>query len=212
MKAGTHNSVYFEVGSMGIAGSATPNTKTADTSQAYASGCQALNDGDYKTAHRNLLKASNEHHLEAQVMLASLFEEGKGFKGSMQHDAEFWYKEAAKHGSSTAQFMLANMYEKGVSTSEPDYAEALVYYTQAANGCNVNAQYKLGCIYATGACGVRIDMSRAVAYMRAAAETGHIEAKQWMEENGEEYYDNAVDVYHDTVIPPRNIHRKQIIH
>ncbi len=78
---------------------------------------------------------------EAQYMLGSAYESGKGFSVNLQ-EAFKWYTKSAEQGHSTAQFRLANLYVTGRGVSK-DRTKARFWFQKAANQGNAQAKISL---------------------------------------------------------------------
>ena len=113
---------------------------------------------------------------KSQLLLGSLYEEGKG---GMQQDyikAAEWYRKSADQGYSQAQYNLGLLYEDGKGM-EQDYYEASQWYKRAANNGFSEAQNNLGVLYIMGK-GVIKNINNAELMFRRSADQGNENGKR----------------------------------
>ena len=77
----------------------------------YEDGEAAYKRGDHKTAASVWTKAANKGDPRAQVMLGSMYAEGKGVAQDYKQPA-LWYREAADQGLSWAQWQTEILSQK----------------------------------------------------------------------------------------------------
>ncbi len=140
---------------------------------------------DYKKAAKWFYKSAEQGHIEAQVNLAIMYQQGDGVKQSYKNAAE-WYQKAAEQGDAEAQNHLALMYQDGLGV-EKSYEKAAEWHRKAAEQGNPYGQNYLGVLYDNGN-GVPKDTAKAMELYRLAAEQGHTVAQQNM---GLTYYYGA---------------------
>ena len=147
-------------------------------------GEAAYERGDYRTAHREFLKAAEQGNAGAQYWLGWMYYKGKGVP---KNDAEAarWYREAAKRGDSYAQSNLGVMHYYGQGVPK-DYAKAMHWYRKAAKQGDARAQFWLGWMHENGE-GVSKNYRKAARWYRKAAEQDDSRAQTtlgWMYRNG----------------------------
>ena len=96
----------------------------------FADGLAAFDAGDYAATHRLWLPLAEQGHVDAQVGLAGLYENGLGLKPD-QAAAASWYGRAAHQGDVIAQLALAGRYEIALGV-ERDRIAAYAWYAIAA--------------------------------------------------------------------------------
>jgi len=111
----------------------------------FEDGVAAYNKGDFTTAASLLQTVAEEGFSTAQVILALMYEKGKGVPQDSP-EAVHWYKLAAAQGNAYAQLSLGHVYSNGKGIL-PDYAEAVRWYKLAAEQGNKSAQYNLEVMY-----------------------------------------------------------------
>lgn len=117
-----------------------------------------------------LEKAAHQNLLDAQVVLASIYEQDKEIAPDYSK-AAYWYELAAKQGNPQAQSFIAGMYRDGKGVTL-DKQKALQWYQQAAKQGDAFSQYNLGQMYET-ANGVPYDIKQAIHWYQQAAKQGH---------------------------------------
>ena len=140
---------------------------------------------DYQEAVEWFRKAAELGHVEAQAMLATLYQSGHQEGGVLQshRKAVEWWRRAAEQGHAPSQINLGGMYFKGLGVLE-NYGEAVKWFRKAGRQGNALAQFKLGTVYDFG-WGVPEDDVKAYAWMILAAAQGEkdaIEAKDSLRE------------------------------
>lgn len=117
-----------------------------------------------------LEKAAEQNLLDAQVVLASVYEQSKEVAPDFIK-AAYWYEQAANQGNPQAQSFIAGMYRDGKGVPL-DMQQALMWYQKAAQQGDAFSQYNLGQIYET-AKGVPQDIKQAIHWYQQAAKQGH---------------------------------------
>ena len=97
-----------------------------------AAGMQALTDGDFPTALRELQPLAEKGDMESQFDLATMYDTGKGVPLDPAK-AFVWYERAAKQGQKAAQFNLGVMFEDAIGVPK-DLVQAYLYFSLAVNG------------------------------------------------------------------------------
>jgi len=118
-------------------------------------------------------QAAQSGDANAQFLLASRFEDGRGVEPSMRQAIE-WYRKAADSGSIAAQGYLGVIYDKGRGIRQDDL-EALKWYRKAAEQGHGQAQYNLGVFYFHG----------------RALQANRDEARKWFERARDSGYQGA---------------------
>lgn len=112
----------------------------------------------------------------SQLLLGSLYEEGKqGLQKNLKKAAQ-WYRKAADQGDAQAQYNLGLLYEEGKGMPQ-DYYAAAQWYQLAVDKSLSEAQNNLGVLYILGK-GVMQDKSKAESLFRIAARQGNPNAIQ----------------------------------
>jgi localization factor PodJL len=153
-----------------------------DSEAQFRIGARFLSDGAFSnggaaTAARWLARAAGQGHLDAQFMLASLYERGAGVTRD-ETEAISLYRKAANAGHIRAMHNLGVL----LSAHElpQDYSEAAVWFARAAQAGLPDSQYNLALLYERGL-GVEQDLSRAYLWYRAAGRGGDKEAARQAE-------------------------------
>ncbi len=124
-------------------------------------------------------KAAMSGDAESQLLLGSLYEDGRAGMPQDYRIAAKWYRKSADQGFAQAQYNLGLLYEDGKGM-EQDYYEAAQWYKRAANNGFSEAQNNLGVLYILGK-GVIKDRNRAELMFRRSAEQGNENAKRNLE-------------------------------
>jgi len=163
-----------------IAAWARPMTATEFASVQTAMTCIARND--YPGAVSRLRPIAAAGVPEAQVMLASMLQEGGHGIQRDYAEALKWYKAAAEQGNLKARLCTGVIYVKGWGTKK-DYRQAAQWFV-AAGDRDPDAQNNLGYLYLKGL-GVPKDLSKAFQLFQRAANGGNADAKEAI---GQMYY------------------------
>ena len=107
----------------------------------------------------------------SQLLLGSLYEDGKQGLGKNLPEAAKWYRKAAEQGYPQAQYNLGLLYEDGKGMTR-NYHKATQWYQRAAKKGLSEAQNNLAVLYILGK-GVAKDRSRAETLFRRAAKQGN---------------------------------------
>ena len=112
--------------------------------------------------------------VEAEFILGSLYETGKGVSRNGREAAK-WYRIAAEKGYANAQYALGGMYDSNnifnIGGLVSDDVEAVKWYRKAAEQGHASAQYALGGMYDKGT-GVVKNVSEAMIWYKRAADRG----------------------------------------
>ncbi len=125
--------------------------------------------GDFNKAFELFERAAGVGDVEAQTIVASMYQQGQGADFDMQKAVQ-WYEQAAEHGYAPAQFNLANLYRKGDGLEQQDKT-AFSWYLKASRQGFAPAQNSLAYMYAQGR-GVATDREKAFAWLQKAADQG----------------------------------------
>jgi len=129
---------------------------------------------------KNRNQAINLSHLKedaysgdrrSQLLLGSLYEDGKQGVHRNFPKAAKWYRRAAKQGYPQAQYNLGLLYEEGKGMTK-NYHKATQWYKRAAEKGLSEAQNNLAVLYILGK-GVAKDKNRAENLFRRAAKQGN---------------------------------------
>lgn len=122
--------------------------------QTHGEAAAAYRGGDYDTARRGFLAAAEDGSPTAQLVLAMMYDRGRGVRQS-DADAAGWFRRAAEQGNPYAQNRLGHMYDTGRGVRR-DHGQALKWYRRSADRGNGDAQASIGFLYEAGK-GVRPD-------------------------------------------------------
>lgn len=118
-----------------------------------------------------LEKAALQNFLDAEIVLASIYEQDKAFTPDFKK-AAYWYERAANQGDAKAQSYIAGMYRDGKGVT-PDKEKAIQWYQKAAKQGDAFSQYNLGQLYEMGD-GVKPDIKKALYWYGQGAKQGHV--------------------------------------
>lgn len=129
----------------------------------------AYASGDYVTAYERLNNLAVQDIADAQYLLATLYDDGRGVEpsGAM---AAYWYRRAARLGHVDAQYNIGVAYANGDGVKK-DRINAVRWWRVAAVSGSINAQFNLGIMYLKGD-GIRHDPDEAVRWWHKAAQQG----------------------------------------
>ncbi len=122
---------------------------------------------DYESAQRWLIKAAEENHFEAQLLLARYLEDGLGDNRRNVSEAIRWIKAAAEQEHPPAQKELGDRYRSGRGLNR-DYEVAAQWYQKASDQAHPLATFELAELYYRGR-GVEKDRKRALELFEKAA-------------------------------------------
>lgn len=154
--------------------------RRGDRDAQFRIGTHFLNDGldgGAATAARWFAKAAEQGHIEAEFMLASLYERGAGVTKD-EAKALALYRKAAAAGHVRAMHNLGVLLS--AHGTPQDYREAASWFERAAMAGLADSQYNLALLYERGL-GLDQDLSRAYFWYRVAAKTGDKEATRQAE-------------------------------
>ncbi len=155
---------------MSGAGAAAANDDTY-----FLRGAKADLAQDYKTALRWYRKAARQGDAEAQFILGTIYQDGKGVAQNYK-TALRWYRKAAKQEHAKAQRNIGMLYANGNGVAQ-DYEMAAHWYQKAADQGNASAQHNLGLMYDSGD-GVPQNHVEAYKWWLLAAAHGHVQILQ----------------------------------
>lgn len=118
--------------------------------------------------------AAEKGDADAQLRLASMFDEGRGVTKDLGQAVD-WYRKAAEQGSAKAQFRLGLMFAEGRGITKDD-TQAFDWYTKAAEQGYADAQFQLGSMMEEGR-GVIKNEDQALDWYRKSAALGNYQAK-----------------------------------
>jgi TPR repeat protein len=140
----------------------------------FEDGFHAAEKGDYKKALPLLKNAAKQGNAMAQVLLGSMYKNGKGLKQNSKEAVKL-FRLAAEQGDADGQYNLGTMYDIGQGVKQ-DYKEAAKWYQLAAEQGFADAQLRLGLMYQFGQ-GVGQDYKESGKWYRNAAEQGDADAQ-----------------------------------
>ena len=159
----------------------------------------------WQTLFKEKLQEALQGNSNAQLDVASMYQNGRGVSPNRSEAIE-WYKKAAAQGNEKAvsrlqllqaneerfskelasaeggdkesQYKLGNMYTEGIGTNI-DLAKAAEAFEQSASHGYEKAEYKLGLIYYEGT-GVKVDRKTAFKWFKQAADKGYAAAQYYL--------------------------------
>ncbi len=143
---------------------------TAPAFAGFQEGLDAAENGDYKTALRELRPLAEQGKVEAQYFMGLMYQNGSGIPQDYKEAAK-WYTLSAEQGFEIAQFSLGFMYQNGLGVLQ-NYKEAAKWYTLSAEQGFAPAQGNLGGMYLLGN-GVLQDFTLAHMWINIATLNGN---------------------------------------
>lgn len=124
---------------------------------------------EYQLAMKDLIPIAEEGHPLAQMLLAWMYEHGRGT--AREPALAFrWYEAAAQRGLVEAQYAIGARYIEGNGV-KIDFAKAVDWLSRSASKGVAEAARRLGHLYETGGIGFPPDREKAVEwYYRAGAQ------------------------------------------
>ena len=181
--------------------------------ECYNKGKSFNDQKDYTNAMEWYLKAANQGHAQAQVMIGWYYKNGYAVEANTDKALD-WYLKAAKQGYAQAQYLAGAVYN-----DRKDYTNAAKWYQKAADQDHASAQINLGALYNNGQ-GVAQDFKKAVEWYQKSAYQGNVYAQNnlgWMYEKGRgvpqdfvkaaEWYERAANK--DFALAKKNLARIQ---
>ena len=111
----------------------------------YDEGWAAYVRGDNASAIREWKPLAEAGHADAQGLLGTMYEEGRGVQPN-DVEAAKWYRKAAEQGSADAQTDLGRFYMRGRGVPQ-DMNQALFWMRKGAAQGNTLSQFNLGNLY-----------------------------------------------------------------
>ncbi len=133
-------------------------------------GWDAYDNGDYRTALRELQPLAEQGDAIAQYFLGVMYKNGQGVPQDYK-EAVKWYTLSAEQGDTDAQNNLGFMYGKGLGVVQ-DYKEAVKWHKLSAEQGHSKGQNNLGAMYEAGH-GVSQDYVRAHMWYNVSASNGN---------------------------------------
>lgn len=143
----------------------------AATNPHYLQALAAYNAGNFTDAAAGFQLAAQQGHTEAQYLLSTMFDEGKGVPQD-PGQAAHWERKAAEQGHAYAQANLSFRYY-----TAGNFEEAFAWCQRAAYSNLAWAQYNLGLMYRKGE-GIAPSNTEAAYWYRLAATQNYPEAQQ----------------------------------
>jgi TPR repeat protein len=166
----------------------------------------AMGENDvWQTLFEEKLQEARQGNSNAQLDVASMYQNGRGVSAN-RSEAIQWYKKAAaqdnekavsrlqllqaneerfskelasaESGDKESQYKLGNMYTEGIGTNI-DLAKAAEAFQQSASQGYAKAEYKLGLIYYEGT-GVKASRQTAFKWFKQAADKGYAAAQYYL--------------------------------
>ena len=149
------------------------NPSHASSAEAFHSGWEAYERGDYSQAVASWLPLAQQGHVSAQINLAVMYDHGTGVIQDIEY-ALSWYQAAARQGSAIAQYNLGLfLADRNIFTTENE--DGLYWLFKAAAQDYADAQYQIGLMYAEG----------------IAGHSKKADAAQWLYQAGVNYLSNG---------------------
>ncbi|WP_444997805.1 tetratricopeptide repeat protein [Aliikangiella sp. IMCC44359] len=126
----------------------------------------------YKVALKRCEKAAKLGLLEAQWLLAQIYDYGLAGDEAKPDKAFQWYLKAAEGGLSDAQTLIGESYLNANGVKQ-DYAEAYRWLIKAAKQGDLNAEFYLGNLFLEGK-GRKKDVSSAISWFKKSAAKRHL--------------------------------------
>lgn len=126
-----------------------------------------------------LEKAAQQNFIDAEIVLASIYEKENDTLAPDLAKAAYWYEKAATQGNIEAQSFIALMYRDGKGVAI-DKTQALKWFNSAAKQGDAFSQYNLGLMYEHGN-GVKKNTKQAMYWYTLAAKQGHTASKLKLE-------------------------------
>lgn len=134
-----------------------------------------MQTGDTKSAFKEYLLSAEEGHLQAQFLIAQMYQYGSGTDKNLR-EASKWYSLAADRGLDKAQNNLAVMYLNGRGIIQ-DTKMAAYWFEKAAAQGHVKSTANLADIYLNGGEGIDVDFLKARKLYLQAAKEGNTKAQ-----------------------------------
>ncbi|MEN9310484.1 MAG: hypothetical protein RLY77_609 [Pseudomonadota bacterium] len=165
-------------------------TPTDPTPPLDADALAAQLQASPQDAFATLLHAAQAGQVQAQLLLAQMYMEGKGTARDPQA-AKLWYSIAANKSHPLAMNMLGRCHELGEGTPI-DLTLAAAWYRRAAETGSDWGMYNHANLLATGR-GVEKDAGKALALYTQAAQLGHAKSMNLLARHLEEGIETAPD-------------------
>jgi len=149
-------------------------TKAAD---AFQTGLNAYNSGDYAEAMAWWRKAAAQGDSDAQASVGVLYRNGLGVPKDYAQTMD-WFRKSAAQENARAEDNIGILYRDGWGVPR-DYAQAMDWFRKSAAHGYAPAEDNIGALYANG-WGVPRDDAEARAWMTKAAAQGQPNAKRWL--------------------------------
>lgn len=126
----------------------------------------------YKVALKRCEKAAKLGFIEAQWLLAQIYDYGLANNEVKPEKAFQWYLKAAEGGLSDAQALIGESYLNANGVKQ-DYAKAYHWLIKAAKQGDLNAEFYLGNMFLEGK-GRQKDISSAISWFKKSAAKQHL--------------------------------------
>ena len=152
-----------------------------DADAQYDLGLHYSDIKDYETAFRWYSKAADSGHVQAQGILATMYEDGIGVAADQAKAIEFYLK-AADGDDAGSLLRLGEIYESGEGVEKDPvvadqwFRKAAAQYQKLAEDNDDDAQYALGSMIERGQ-GMPVDKAQAMAWYVKAGENGNADAQ-----------------------------------
>ena len=126
----------------------------------------------YLAALENCESAAEQEIVEAQWLLANIYQFDLANQGAQPELAFQWYLRAAQNGWTDAQTLVGDSYLYANGVNE-DFQQAYEWLTKAAKMGDSNAEFSLGFMFLMGK-GKAKDVSSAISWFKKAANKDHL--------------------------------------
>ena len=129
----------------------------------------------YKKAKKILEPLAKDGDSQAQYILATTYQDGKGVSKDIKK-AILWHKKASNGGNLSATKALAILYYLGAKDLPKDANMSFGYYLKAARKGDRESAYNVGYMYENGF-GSKRDISKAIYWYNISAKSDFVDAK-----------------------------------
>ncbi|KAH0786033.1 SEL1-like repeat protein [Histomonas meleagridis] len=140
--------------------------KRGDINAMYKYGVKLIKAGDDRKAARYIVTAARSGHLDALMLSAKFYEDGKGVTAN-ETQAAYYYKKAADAGNKEAQYKCGDILEFGKGVKQ-NIDKAIYFYKLASEQNHIEAALALGRIYSKNG-----NLQEALTYYEKAANLGN---------------------------------------
>jgi TPR repeat protein len=148
----------------------------ASSSELWKAGERLYEAGDYASAVQYIAPAAQQGDVRAEMLLASMYENGQGVERD-RRQAGYWYRLAAAQGDNGAVYMLGTMYSEGAGGVPHAPAVAARLFRVSAERGYAPAAVALAVSYELGV-GVPRSRNAALTWLERARDEGALGASE----------------------------------